>query len=165
MWDAVWDAVGSLLGQAVNRVTVAHAIGLFILARAGWGVLRWGCRLVVYVVGTALLRHRRVVRICAFVLVHWQVDLGYAILDLHPDHLTVRPSVGGVQGTNDASANLTVESSARQFRPQWSTGLRPDRMDEDTKWSAWAKRQDRRADYRDLLEKELRRAYRFPPDE
>lgn len=160
-----------LFTQTVNNITVAQAVVLFVAARFGLLVWRWFSsgigriyKFGFYVVASSLLRFRWVVRVCAFVLVRWQVDLGHAILDLHPDHLTVRPSVGGVQGTKDASATLRIESSSRQFAPQWGTDLRPDRLDQDNQWSAWAKHQDRRADYRNLLEKELRRAYRFPTD-
>ena len=155
------------LNQPVNMVTVAQAASLFVAARVGLVLLRWIGRLIVfafYVAASSLLRLRWVVRCCAYVLVRWQVDVGRAILNLHPDHLAVRANVGGVQGTSDASAHLKVESSARQFGPGWDTDLRTDRYDQDNQWAAWAQRRDRLDHYDQLLAQELRRGYRFPPD-
>lgn len=157
------------LSEKVNTLTVGHAVVLFIAARVGLVLLRWVGRLlkfVVYLVASALLRLRWVVWICAYVWTRWQVDLGRAILDLHPDHLVIRPSVGGVQGTDQASANLKLEkinSSARTFGPSWGTDLRPDRLTQDNEWAAWAQRRDRRNHYDHLLMQELQRVLRFPP--
>ena len=156
------------LSQPVNTITVAQAAALFVAARVGLVLLRWGGRLIrfaFYMAGSSLLRLRWVVWCCAYVLVRWQVDVGRAVLDLQPDHLAVRPTVIGAQDTEHARINLKVESSSRTFRREWGTKDRPNRYRQDTQWAERAMRHDRLVQYDRLLAQELRRVYRFPPDE
>ena len=163
----VTTEIESSLNQTVNPITAAQAACLCMAARIGLELLRWLARLLVfgfYVVTSSLLRLRLVVRCCAWILVRWKVDVAHAMLDLHPHHLTVRPRVGGVSSTNDASASLRMQSPAGQFGPQWGTQLRPDRLTQDNQWTAWAQRRDRHHQCKQPLEQELRRAYRFPSD-
>lgn len=155
----------ALVTQNVNTVTVLQAAGLFVLARVGLVLLRWVGRLLkfgFYLAGSPLLRVRWVVWCCAYVLARWQVDLGSAILDLHPDHLIVTAEV--TPKRRDPKVGLSFQHEGGKLASSRFVPTRLDQQDQNQQWAARTNRRNRRDEYFALLKGQLERVYRFPSD-